>query len=611
MTVNDAEFLNDDIYIDGGDLTDALTVNLSSDAFGVEGNLEGEDTNNINDGGDDIYDDGNYISSQFEQEIDYTFGSVSNEEEFGVGSSFATAFNGSIFTAIVTENLSDSYKIDGNLGSDDYTVYNGQSDMVEPYVLEGHRGFDAVYYVSQQLNDGPEDPGTNRIVMFNNSPEFSVSANYEGGDDDESLLITGLSNSSILAQLNIWSDMDNTPSLAQLQSAFENYVDTVIYAGGEEVSDIATMISSFEASNDAIATDAAIELFVDFAETGDLEIEASQADTTFNSSYAGYAKINAAAMADGTTLTLSSAGEINVDNANGSITIEGNDDTLGSSTGELIIVAADDGEEGVGDTLVVNTGSNHTSIRAVDADDMVNIDADAMSDGKDLRLIGAADMNVDNANGSISIEGISGKLDITVDDDGEEGVGDNLSVITGFNDTYIVALDSDDLVNIDAGDMLDGKLLNLSGEAHMDVGTFDSSIYIDADGGEDGDALTGNLNVIVDDDNGEDIVKVDTGSNNTTIDTADDEDFVVIDAEVMADDTTLTLIGAADMNVDNANGSISIEGNSETDGPLEGQLYVYSDDDGEDGAGDTLVVNTGTSDIQTIAALDADDSCRY
>ena len=162
------------------------------------------------------------------------------------------------------------------------------------------------------------------------------------------------------------------------------------------------------------------------------------------------------------------------------------------------------------------------------------------------------------------------------------------------------------VVDIDAEAMADGTTLSLFGEAGMDVDNANGSISIMADGEEDAGPLFGTLTIVADDDDEDgvgDTLEVNTGTNNTYIDAADADDIVVIDAEVMADDTTLTLIGAADMNVDNANGSITIEGNDDTLGSLTGELIIVADDDGEDGAGDTLVVNTGTSDIQTMQKM--------
>ena len=253
-------------------------------------------------------------------------------------------------------------------------------------------------------------------------------------------------------------------------------------------------------------------------------------------------------------------------------------------------------------------------IDAADADDFVEIDGEAMADGTKLVLYGAADMDVDNANGNIEIDAqnsgsLDGTLNVTAYDDGVDGGGatqtTTLEILSGTNDTTISAADQDDFAYIDASYIADSKTLTLSGGAKMHVDNVSNLITIEGNG-EEG-VLKGELLV-----EAQNAVEVNTGNNNTTIITplANDQyqGDVNIDVEAMADGTTLTLIGRADMVVDNANGSITIEGNdgSLDKGILSSDLMITAYDDGEDDAGDTLVVNTGTSDTM-IAALDADD----
>jgi hypothetical protein len=73
--------------------------------------------NNINDGGDDQYDNGNYLNTDFNTEINYGRGEIVSNE-FGNGSEFFTAYNESIFIMIASGNSSDSFYITGNLGAD-------------------------------------------------------------------------------------------------------------------------------------------------------------------------------------------------------------------------------------------------------------------------------------------------------------------------------------------------------------------------------------------------------------------------------------------------------------------------------------------------------------
>ncbi|MDC0013079.1 hypothetical protein OAE29_07575 [Octadecabacter sp.] len=317
-------------------------------------------------------------------------------------------------------------------------------------------------------------------------------------------------------------------------------------------------------------------------------------------------------MVDDTTLMLSGAAQMNVGYANGSITIEGNDDMRGALTGDLYVYAENDGDDGVGDTLVVNTGTDSTYIDAADADDIVDIDAEVMADGTTLQLSGAANMDVDHVNASIVIEAdgedgdiLTGTLNIVADDDGGEDV---LTVFTGLNDTTIDAADEDDIVDISATKMVDDTTLTLSGAAEMTVDNTNGSITIEGNDDTLG-ALTGELYIVADDGGGEDgdLLVVNTGTNNTYIDTADGEDIVEIDVQAMADDAALRLSGEADMDVENANGSIFImaDGVDGEDGPLFGTLNIVAyDDGGEDG--DTLTVFTGTNDT-TIDAADEHD----
>ena len=106
--------------------------------------------------------------------------------------------------------------------------------------------------------------------------------------------------------------------------------------------------------------------------------------------------------------------------------------------------------------------------------------------------------------------------------------------------------------------------------------------------------MTGTLNIVADDGDGEDTdyLNVYTGLNDTTIEAADADDVVTVYAEEMADGTTLMLSGAAETTVDEANGSITIEGNDATLGALTGELRISSGYVGEDGESPILGVKT-------------------
>jgi hypothetical protein len=77
-------------------------------------------TNSIDDGGDDQYDTGNYISTNLAADISYNGGDVvaDSEAQFGEGSSYVVTYNDSIFGIFATNVTITSIKTDGNSGFD-------------------------------------------------------------------------------------------------------------------------------------------------------------------------------------------------------------------------------------------------------------------------------------------------------------------------------------------------------------------------------------------------------------------------------------------------------------------------------------------------------------
>lgn len=78
----------------------------------------------INDGGNDQYDGGNELNNDFNTQLPYTLGNII-ENSFGSGSKYFTSYKDSIFTMITTGNLSDTFYLTGNLGSDGDGYYDG------------------------------------------------------------------------------------------------------------------------------------------------------------------------------------------------------------------------------------------------------------------------------------------------------------------------------------------------------------------------------------------------------------------------------------------------------------------------------------------------------
>ena len=77
-------------------------------------------SNNIDDGGNDQYDDANYINSSLANQISYNGGNtvVNGTAAFGTGSSYTFVYDTGIFGLLVTGNQSTSISTSGNSGAD-------------------------------------------------------------------------------------------------------------------------------------------------------------------------------------------------------------------------------------------------------------------------------------------------------------------------------------------------------------------------------------------------------------------------------------------------------------------------------------------------------------
>ena len=104
--------------------------------------------------------------------------------------------------------------------------------------------------------------------------------------------------------------------------------------------------------------------------------------------------------------------------------------------GDLTVNAIDDsfGSDSSVDEITVNTGSGNTTLTGLDGFDKFEVDASLMSDRKVLTLSGITDVDVENANGTFTIDGsdvalgaLTGELEVTVNDN---GTTDTLTVIT-------------------------------------------------------------------------------------------------------------------------------------------------------------------------------------
>jgi subtilisin-like proprotein convertase family protein len=86
---------------------------------------EGETGTSIIDGGNNMYDGGNFLSTNLGSEIPYTNGTIQPSAAFGPGSQYFTAKYPGLFVMAATNISITNFRIDGNVGADGLGNVNG------------------------------------------------------------------------------------------------------------------------------------------------------------------------------------------------------------------------------------------------------------------------------------------------------------------------------------------------------------------------------------------------------------------------------------------------------------------------------------------------------
>ena len=305
--------------------------------------------------------------------------------------------------------------------------------------------------------------------------------------------------------------------------------------------------------------------------------------------------VDASALADGDTLTLLGDSAFTVVNLVGILDASG-------LTGTLSVTTAD----AVDNAITITTGSNTTTIDSVTfASDTVTVHAAQLLDNKLLTLSGASNFVVDGLQGNLDANNttapltkLTGTLSVTTAD----AVDNAITITTGSNTTTIDSVTfASDTVTVHAAQLLDNKLLTLSGASNFVVDGLQGNL--DANNTTAPlTKLTGTLSVTTADavDNA---ITITTGSNTTTIDSVTfASDTVTVHAAQLLDNKLLTLSGASNFVVDGLQGNLDANNTTAPLTKLTGTLSVTTADAVDNAITITTGSNTTTIDSVTFAS---------
>jgi Ca2+-binding RTX toxin-like protein len=337
-------------------------------------------------------------------------------------------------------------------------------------------------------------------------------------------------------------------------------------------------VSNLQANTNASGSSAAVNLsYKDVADNAASISTGSAATTVSGSSNTDTLTVNAFGLTQNTTLTQSGAASQAVTNLVGDINATNLSGTLNVTTGN----AGDDG-------INITTGSNNTIINASGSGDTVIVNANAMADNTTLTINGSAAETVSNLQANANASGSSGAVNLSYND-----VADNAATIsTGSGATTVSGSSSDDTLNVNAAALGQNTSLTLTGSS-LDVVT-------NLVGDISATTLSGSLNVTTGD-AGDQGIAITTGSANTTINASGSGDTVTVNANAMADYTSLTLTGSATETVNNLQANVTASG---TSGAVNLSYKDVADNAAtiSTGSGTTSVAGSSNSDTLTINA---------
>ncbi len=199
--------------------------------------VDGITGDNIVDGGDDMYDSGNYLNTPLGSSIPYSDGVVTPNGVLGVGGRYFTRKHTGFFTFVADLNGVSSFFTSGNLGADG----NGlTSSAVLTRTVGGvtYKGFLKRVY-------GTADPSVNQLIIVQDRPGLSQTA--ATNTDDNLHTVNGLGGTTRLYYLLFASSAGGFVSDAVYGNIMDYFLQNV-------VTDSLTRDAGFAAASVPVAT---------------------------------------------------------------------------------------------------------------------------------------------------------------------------------------------------------------------------------------------------------------------------------------------------------------------------------------------------------------------
>lgn len=147
---------------------------------------DGDFSNNINDGGNDMYDGGNYLGTNLGTNLNYSNNAIVSDAAFGAGGQYFTVKYPGLFVMAADINNVSDFNISGNNGAD------GGGNMDATTITVPRCGVTYKGFVKRVFN--ATDPSINHLIIVQNNS--SLNHTYDTNTDNDWDDIAGLNNNS-------------------------------------------------------------------------------------------------------------------------------------------------------------------------------------------------------------------------------------------------------------------------------------------------------------------------------------------------------------------------------------------------------------------------------
>lgn len=204
--------------------------------------LGGEGSFSITDGGEDMYDTGNFISTNLGSLIQYSNGSIRELEAFGPGGRYFTRKHTRLFFFAADMQGVGAFAITGNLGADGAGAVDGT-------VLRGNaNGIPHLGFVKRVF--GAANPSVNHLIVVAERP--GIAHDYSTSTNSDFHVVTGLADTTRLYYLLYASRGGGYIDDATTQAIFQVFLRALDYS--DVALDVAPIAGRIPAGQSAEAT---------------------------------------------------------------------------------------------------------------------------------------------------------------------------------------------------------------------------------------------------------------------------------------------------------------------------------------------------------------------